>query len=180
MWLSFTCIVNERNLSFDWPLYHLSNYLLLLLSNGNITSLLQSENSPHYSSNKQCAHSILHMLAHNYFSLHNTLFSDFHFAKSCPLLKTSGCLQVLAKALFMFKEIHDSVSTVLRLSGGMVIILALSQRSHSFSLGRRNYLFLVSIEILSQSKGWSHSALSKHIYCFHFRNPSMWPISWLD
>lgn len=57
-------------------------------------------------------------------------------------------LQVIAKALFMFQEVHDSVSTVLVLSGDLVIIMTLPKRSHYFPLARRNYILLTT-EILS-------------------------------
>lgn len=55
--------INERNASFDWSPSLLSNYLLLQLSSGNRTSLLQLEDSPHCSPNKQGAYSTLHILA---------------------------------------------------------------------------------------------------------------------
>lgn len=111
----FTYIVNE---SPDWPLYHLSNSLLLLLSNRNTTSLLQSENSPCYSPNKQCAHSTLHTLVHitspytKPSSLISTLPNPAHYSRPVAA----------GKSLLRPEEIHDSVSIVLGLSGGLVII----------------------------------------------------------
>ena len=59
---------------------------------------------------------------------HDILFSSLYFARSCPSLKTTDCLQMIAKAFFMIL-----LSIVLVLTGKLVIIVALTKKKPLFT-----------------------------------------------
>lgn len=151
--MAFLYLVNERNLSSDWPLYHLSNYLLLLLSNGNITSLLQPENFPSYSPNKQRAHSTLHTSVHitSPYTTPSFLISALpnpaHYSRPVAACKSLlRPLDVRGNPWFC-----EHCPGTLRGTGNN--LGPVTKKPCLFSLGRRNYLLLVTTEILSQPKG---------------------------